>query len=743
MNSPSHERLPAALEPARVPAFDAPAISGYLEEDPERSRFPLSEYLGILKRSRWRIAGFCVFVATATAIVTARMTPIYESTATVDVDRQTPPGVVGQDAARSATNDADQFLATQIRLVQSDSVLRPVDQRFHLRKREGQSEVTGSARSLEAPVSLRNLRVTRPPNTYLLQIGYRSDDPQLAADAANAIAQSYLEHTYNIRIRSSAALAEFMERQLEELKAKMERSSLALAAFERELNLINPEEKTNILAARLLQLNTEYTSAQSDRLRKQAAFESVEGGSHDAALAASQGEALRKLAEHLNATRERFAEIAAYYGTNHPEHRRAQAALKEAQSAYESTRQGIARRVEIEFRESQRREEMARQAVGETKAEFDRVNARSFEYQSLKREADADKKLYEELMRKIKEAGINAGFQNSSIRVADPARPGLRPVSPNLTLNVLLALLLAVLVAIGAAVLADMLDKTIRDPEQVARTLRTEVIGSLPLMKNRRGHRLARPLLPAAPDAGSDTSGFDESIRTLRNSILLASFDRRYRSLLVTSAAPGEGKTTTAANLAVAHAEQGKRTLLIDGDLRRPSVHRNFNLPSVAGLSNVLLGELPWKSALIPVETAGLDSGGALDILPAGPPSRKASDLVGRGLSELLEEAAAEYDLVILDGPPLLGFAEPLQMATAVDGVIVVARAGETSRKAVASVLATLTRLRARIVGIVLNEVHRELSDSYYYYGYYRSYYRPRPEEEDEERQRPKAGARS
>ena len=218
-------------------------------------------------------------------------------------------------------------------------------------------------------------------------------------------------------------------------------------------------------------------------------------------------------------------------------------------------------------------------------------------------------------------------------------------------------------------------------------------------------------------------SGFHESVRTLRNSILLANFDRRYRSLLVTSAAPGEGKTTTAANLAAAHAEQGKRTLLIDGDLRRPSVHRSFNLPSVIGLSNVLMGEIPWREARVPLEALE-----GLDILPAGPPSRRAAELIERGLTELLEEASSEYDLVILDAPPLLGFAEPLQMATAADGVLVVARAGQTSRKAVASVLATLHRLRAKVVGIVLNEVHKELSDSYHYYGYYRSYCQPREE---------------
>jgi polysaccharide biosynthesis transport protein len=155
-------------------------------------------------------------------------------------------------------------------------------------------------------------------------------------------------------------------------------------------------------------------------------------------------------------------------------------------------------------------------------------------------------------------------------------------------------------------------------------------------------------------------------------------------------------------------------------------VHRNFNIPSVVGLSNVLLGELPWRAALIRIDRVP-----GLDVLPAGPPSRRASELVGRGLLEILEEAASDYDLVVLDAPPLLGFAEPLQMATAVDGVVIVARAGVTSRKAVASVLGTLNRLRAKVVGIVLNEVHKSLSDSYYYYGYYRSYYKPAAEKEE------------
>ena len=447
-------------------------------------------------------------------------------------------------------------------------------------------------------------------------------------------------------------------------------------------------------------------------------------------------------------------------GVNHPEYQKQQALIVEIQNQIESTRASIAQRVESEFHEAVDGEGMLQQKVRETKTEFDDLNARSFNYQSLKREADSDKSLYEELVRKIKEAGINAGFQNSSIRIADEARPGLKPVFPRTWLNVLLAFLFAAFVGVGAAVLSDVLDNTIRDPDQVMRLMKTDVIGSLPSVKDWRrrlspiantaalpapvnGHvngngnsRGASPGLlskretsrndPAnkKDDGYQALSTYEEAIRTLRNSILLTDFDRRLKSVLLTSASPSEGKSTVAAHLAATHAGQHKRTLLIDGDLRRPSVHRLYQVPNSVGLSNVLLQQISWRDAVIRVEHPE-----DLDILPAGPSTRRASDLMGMGLAQLIEEASREYDLIVLDAPPLLGFAEPLQMATAVDGVIVVARAGETSRKALSSVITTLARLRANLVGVVLNEVHREVSAGYYYYyGHYSKYYNRPPE---------------
>ena len=274
-------------------AFDPQA-----EEPP----VPISQYMWVLKRHRWKIASFTVACMLAAVVISKRLTPIYESTATVDIDRQMPTGIIGDAAMQMSLNDADEFLATQIKLIQSDSVLRPVAQELHLADQAGQSaaRMPQGVTAADAPVALKSLKVTRPSNTYLLQLSYRSTDARLAAEVANAVARSYLQHTYEIRYRSSASLSAFMEKQLEELKAKMERSSQALVAFEKELNVINPEEKTSILSSRLLQLNTEYTNAQGERVRKEAAYKSVKGGSIEAAQTSTQGESLKNTAASVS-----------------------------------------------------------------------------------------------------------------------------------------------------------------------------------------------------------------------------------------------------------------------------------------------------------------------------------------------------------------------------------------------------------------------------------------------------------
>jgi polysaccharide biosynthesis transport protein len=729
------------IQPASTPFVSYPPL---LDIEPQVPKVPLSHYLWVLRRHLWMMIGFVACCVLITFIVSSRLKPIYESTATIDVDIQAPSDVVGQDSSRSTSyRNPDQFLATQMKLIQSDAVLRPVAEQYHLLTDPGQDKgenAEQAQKSVEAPVSLGGLKVTRPPNTYLLLISYRSPDRQMAADVANAIADSYMGRTYDIRIRSSASLSSFMDKQLDGLKAKMERSGLALAQFEKDLDVVNPEEKTNILSARLLQLNTEYTNAQADRVTKEAAWNAIKSGGLEAAEVSSQGQSLARLNDALNDAQQRFAQVKATYGTSHPEYRKAASELAEVQREFDDTRRSISDRIAVEYHEALTREQMLQKDLTDTKAEWDRLNTRSFEYQQLKQEADADKSLYDELIKKIREADINAGFRNDNIRIADLARPAISQVFPNIIANVMLAFIFSSLLAVGGALAMDKMDTTLRNPEEASRFLRTDVIGVLPL--DRDASILPKPAKPelaeasliAQNSAGGDKdgrrkgyyrsiSGFEEAIRTLRNTILLSDFEQRLRSIVMTSAEPGEGKTTLAVHLAVAHAASGKKTLLVDADLRRPSVHAKFGLTQNEGLSNVLTGELSWRDVIIPIEGRA-----NLNILPAGPGSHRAADLIGPRMSELLDEFAKEYALVILDSPPLLGFAECLQMASAADGVVIISRAGETKRKTVATVVSTLQRIRANIIGVVLNRVTQQTSsDGYSYYGYQYGYQQEKP----------------
>ena len=285
---------------------------------------------------------------------------------------------MGDESARSAgyqdSSELDQFLATQIKLGPIRFGLASCGRNntiFLDSSKKGKNATSTVEQSAAAaPVSLGGLKVTRPPNTTLLLISYQSTDPHIAANVANAVANSYLIHTYDLRISSAAGLSTFMEKQLDELKAKMESSNLALAQFEKDLDVVNPEEKTNILSARLLQLNTDYTTAQADRVRAEASWNAVKAGSLEAAEASAQGEALTKLTDSLNQSRQRFAQVKATYGTSHPEYRKAASELAEVEKQFDDTRRNIANRVESQYKESLNREQMLKAAVGETKAEW-------------------------------------------------------------------------------------------------------------------------------------------------------------------------------------------------------------------------------------------------------------------------------------------------------------------------------------------------------------------------------------
>jgi capsular exopolysaccharide synthesis family protein len=719
-----------ALAPLSVQDLSTPLLVN--PEEQSDVQLPLSHYVWLIRTHWMKMAAFIAFAVIATAMITARMTPLYESKASLYLDRNAAKNIVGQDSQSGTANkgDIDNYITSQTQIVQSDAVLRPVAKQFGLGPFADPTTAPVSKHP-DAPVHLKNLTVTRVTNSYMLTITYRSPDPVKAAQVANAIAQSYRDRTFELRQDGAATQAKYMEASLTELRDKTMASEEKVRKLENELAVINPDQKTSLASAALQQLEAQQGSATLDRVKAESLYNTLRTGDIDAAMATPLGSHINDDYAKLKDAQSRFEDIKLRYGRNADDYKAAEAEVRRWEQAVQQDRDSVQKQANAVYVTQKTQEAMVQDQLAAAKADYDQLNIRAMDYQTAKQEAAQDRSLYDELVKKIRENEINASFQNDMVRIADAARPNYAAVYPKKRLNLIVAFFASSLIAFIGLVAMDRVDTTIRNPEQVAQTLKARVIGGLPMMKKWRSTPSLALLQNAslletgvggdgkAVQTRTQLSGFEEAVRTLRNSIMLTDFDRRLKCILMTSASPSEGKSTVAAHLAIAHAEQGHKTLLIDGDMRRPSLHKLFGVDNVAGLSKVLEHGIDWHEILLKPRP-DLE----LQIMPAGPSTRRAADLVGGALPQLLDRAREEFDLVILDAPPLLGFPEPLQMAASVDGVIVVTRAGQTERKAVAAVLNTLGHLRSNVVGLVLNEVRKDMGGGYYYgYGYYGKYY--------------------
>ncbi|HYM10638.1 MAG TPA: polysaccharide biosynthesis tyrosine autokinase [Bryobacterales bacterium] len=741
-----------------------PAPSGYPEEAnyyPVRPAIdnppvPLNHYFWVLKRYKWRILGFVFAVVTAVLLYSLQQTPLYESVATLEIDNQVQMFEVGQSGLQFDNRNFDTVLTTEMQLMDSPAIAQQVIRELRLdqnpdfnpalRKQGSGGGLAGvpasdgaSAAGQEAGADLApalpGLSVRRQPETYLIEVHYVSTNPQLASAIANSAAQAIVQQGFRSRYQNAAELSKWLYKQLEELKAKMERAQERLRAFEKEYNVVNPEDRTNILNVTLQKLQESLTMAQAERLRKESAFKSVENGNLESLTISDQGEPLMRLAERLESLQTQLAEAAAQYGPNHPAYKRVEAQITRVQSLLELNKQKVTKRLKADYDQAVARENALAEAVAKQKEEVERLSGRAAEYGILKREVDSQTKLYDELLRKINEAIINGSIKATNLRLASLATPGSTPVYPKVKLNVLLALLLSTTLAVGVALGSDYLDRTLRSGEQVEQWLSVPVLANLPRVP---GKRIPSLLLGVTPEDGEEGGSralakagmpLTEALNMLRTSVLLSAPAQGLKMVLVASAAPAEGKSTVASGLALALAQQlqnGHRVLLVDSDLRRPTIHNIFGLSNRVGLSTILEGQSTLAESALPCPSAP-----NLMVLPAGPSPRYSSELLTMHMAKVLEDIRQEFRYTVIDSAPLLICADSTILSTMADGVLLVARAGETPRDAVLAALRQLRRVRANILGLVLNQVR--LPDTPGYGGYYSSYYYSKPPDEEEE----------
>jgi polysaccharide biosynthesis transport protein len=716
----------------------------------------LYDYLLILRKHQWLILSFMLSVVTIVSIATFRMQPVFVTTARIEIDRENANILPFQGAdSYDYMVDSDNYIETQAKILTSETLALQTIRNNGLALR---SEFAGSGGLSEAVASgnlanqtlppelaefLSNLSVKRVPNSRLMDVSFESTDPQLAARTVNAHIATYIEQNYRSKYEATSQASDWLSDQLRDFKIKVQKSEDARIAYERQNQIWTLDDKQNMTTQRLSDINKQFTDAQAERMKKESLYEFAQAGNLDAVPEMENNLALTELLKKRGETSADYADALQQYGPNFPKVLRLKAQLKDLDDNIEKEKKQILDVLESDYREARQRETLLADALNQAKAETNQMAEKMVEYNILKREAEANKALYEGLMTKMKETAISGALRSSNIRIVDPAMVPATPARPAKTKNIILSFLVGLVGGIGLALLREYLDNTVKTPDDIETLARLPSLAVVPQFAGANGNK-RRSMLPDFSGNGHDKrielvaqhlpkSQMSEAFRALRTSILLSQAEHPPQVILVTSALPREGKTTAAANLAVTLAQLGDHTVLVDADLRKPGIGRLLNLGSgkYAGLSSYLAGVSSLD--LVSVPHPAIPN---LVAIPTGPlPPNPADLLSSHKLADAIVELRAKFKFIVIDSPPVMAATDAVILSVQADGVLLVVRSGETPKVAFTRTRDLLTSVKARILGVVLNAVDSSAPDYYYSYRYYPYSYGYGPQETGESAQ--------
>jgi polysaccharide biosynthesis transport protein len=740
-----------------------PGSNGKVEVfSPHGSRLPaielsprephLYDYLLILRKHQWLILSFLVAVVTIVTIATFRMKPVYSSTAKIEIDRENTNILPFQGAdSYDLMVDMDNYIETQSRILTSETLALQTIRSLGLQGNadsaaNGNSEALAidSLKNQKLPPQvagfLSNLAVRRIPNTRLLEVSFESTDPHMASEILNAHLENFIQQNYKSRYEATEEASKWLEDELTELSYKVRRSEDARIEYERNNQIWNVggnDDKGNPATERLSDLNRQLTDAQSETLKKQALYEFAKSGDLDAVPQMRDSGVLQTLQTRRADLAVQYTDAVNQFGPNYPKVQRIQAQIKEIDDQTAREHKGIIAQLESEYREAKQHEDLLSRALDQQKAEVNAMSEKMIQYNILKREAEANKSLYDSLQTKLKEAQISSGLKSSNIRIVDPAMVPTTPSRPAKTRNIALAFLVGLVGGIGLALLREYLDNTVKTPDDVETLARLPSLAVVPAF-GEGATAAKRGLLNVVSSNGHEKrielvaqhlpkSQMSEAFRALRTALLLSQPDHPPQVLLVTSALPREGKTTAAANLAVTLAQLGDKTVLVDADLRKPGVGRLLNLGTgkYAGLSSYLAGVSSLDLVTIPHPTIP-----NLAAIPTGPlPPNPADLLSSHRLVEAIAELRKRFKFIVIDSPPIMAATDAVVLSVQTDGVLLVVRSGETPKEAFTRTRDLLSSVKCHLLGVVLNAVDSSAPDYYYSYRYYPYSYGYGPQE--------------
>lgn len=706
----------------------------YGEPERDDDEIDLLEYWRIIVKRRWMVLATLGLILAITLIGTLLVTPIYRATTTAQIDRDSIKVVdVGGLTPTESPLDKD-FYQTQYELLQSRALAQRVIDRLDLEQDStwqrmsqpsplakllgmisGGSDqdaaadpatAASMAESGRISAVLGRLGIEPVRNSRLVRIHFDSIDPAFSAKVANAVAEAYIASNLERRFESSSYAKDFLEDQLQQIKLRLEDSEKELVAFAQKEQIIEVENRQSLVSQNLSALNQSLARIQDERIKAESRHrqaQSAQGMGLSEVLASPIVQELRQKKSQVQAE---YQDKLRVFKPDYPEMQRIKGQIDEYQRLIDDELANIKSSVAADYQATLGQENQLRGELDNLKSQVLDLQNRSIQYNILKREVDTSRELYDGLLQRYKEVGLAGGVGTNNISVVDRAEIPTGKHSPRLALNLAIGLLLGGFAGVLLAFLAEHLDDTVKNPEDMEKLLGLAVLGTIPKLK--AGTTPAQALLdPRSPLA--------EAYRSLRTALQFSTDQGIPKSVLVTSSVPGEGKSTTALVLARNFAQLGRTVLLIDGDLRNPSMHKLFRLDNSTGLSNCLAGAAKAPEAIQTTQEPNLS------VLTSGPlPPNPAELLAGARMVSLLTVGCHKYDQVIIDGPPVMGLADAPIMANLAGGTLLVVEACSTRTGSVRASLKRLAAARARVLGGLLAKFDTR-SSGYGYggYGYY------------------------
>ena len=737
-------------EPYQLPAPPGYTYAPYQEE----KEIHLRDYWKVVWKRRWIIVALFLIVLVATAVGTFTMKPIYRGTTSVQINKESPQVMDFKDMFSVNMWDQD-YYQTQYKLLESRSlakrviqtlklsehpdfqpgpetpfqkwksnILRPILGLFTFSKKKLASEKDSSESKKETVLInqfLGRLKIEPIRNSRLVKVHFDSNYPELCAQVPNTLATSYIQQSVENRFIATEQVKEWLSKQLEDLKAKVERADEALQAFGSKHDIISLEDKENVTLQRLNELNESLTKAEADRMAKEALYKQAKDKNFDMLPSILENKLIMDLKQSYIQLEAQYMKLSGTFKPDYPEMVRLKNQMVALQKRMDFEIGRIVGGIRNDYDLSLRRETLLRHAFEQQKAKVMEMKDQSIQYNILKREADTNKELYKGLLQRMKEAGVSAGLTVSNIQVVDQAEIPTRPYKPNNRLNLLLAAVVGLFLGVGLAFFFEYLDNTVKTPEDVEQMIRLPSFGMVPEISNGRRNRLEKGASYPVEliTHRHPKSILSEAYRNVRTSLLLSFSEKPPKKIAITSPNPVEGKTTTVINTAIALSQTGAHVVVVDTDMRKPRIHHIFNGgDNGKGLSNFLSGNADLASIVKKTEVPNLY------YIPSGPIPPNPSELLGSNrFKNMMGALEKKFDHVLLDTPPVLGFADSLILSSSVDGVVLVVVGGKTPRETLQRAKEVLHQVNAKILGVVINRVDMRRGDYGYYYYRYHYYY--------------------